>query len=94
MAKKFEIPNETMVITSSYVTEDFHPILEVSHEDNEEGGSLWQFHSGNRDYSMERMRLVRLDTVLALDPTIIEIADLPMGKTARRSAHGVPWTIA
>jgi hypothetical protein len=93
MAIKFNIPNETMVITSSYITEGFHPVLEVSREDNEEGGSLWQFHSGNGDYSMEKMQLVRLDTILTLDPTVVEVADLPMGKTAERSAQGAPWTI-
>ena len=51
--------DETMVVTSSYVTQYGMPVLEVSHEDDEEGGSLWQFHAGNGDYDMSKMQLVR-----------------------------------
>jgi len=89
--KTFCISNESMVVTSSYVTKERLPILEVSHEDDEEGGSLWQFHCGNGDYSMEKMQLVRLDTVLALDPSVIEVSDLPLGFSARRSDQYSPW---
>lgn len=89
--KTFCIQPETMVVTSTYVTEMRLPILEVSHEDDEEGGSLWQFHCGNGDYSMERMQLVRLETVLAIDPSVVDVADLPVGATAKRRAKGLPW---
>lgn len=93
LMKAFDIPNETIVVTSTYVTEQRLPILEVSHEDNEEGGSLWQFHCGNGDYSMERMQLVRLDTVLRLDPSIIEVADIRIGTTAKRVRKETPWIV-
>jgi hypothetical protein len=91
--KNFNIANNVIVVTSSYVTKDRLPILEVSHEDDEDGGSLWQFHCGNSDYSMERMQLVRLDTILAIDPTVLEVSDLKMGATAKRTAPGSPWVI-
>jgi len=90
----FNISADTMVITSVDITRDGLPILEVSHEDDEEGGSLWQFHSGNGDYSMERMELVRLDTILGLDPALKDISELAMGRTARRRAVGEPWLIS
>lgn len=90
----FNISGDTMVVTSIDITQGKLPIMEVSHEDDEEGGSLWQFHSGNGDYSMDRMQLVRLDTILNIDPGLIEIAGLGMGRTARRRAIGEPWLIS
>jgi len=94
LMKTFSIQSGTMVVTSTYVTERKLPILQVSHEDDEEGGSLWQFHCGNGDYSMEKMQLVRLDTVLAIDPNVVDVADLPLGSTAKRLAKGQPWQVA
>ncbi len=92
--KAFNISNETMVVTSKYVTEKGLAITDVSHEDDEEGGSLWQFHCGNGDYSMEQMQLVRLDTILSIDPSVAEVAYLTMGGTATRPAKGQPWKIS
>lgn len=90
---RFAIANDTMVVTSSYVTEQRMPIVQVSHEDDEEGGSLWQFHCGNGDYHMERMQLVRFDTLSAIDPSVMEVGDLQMGCTASRRGIGQPWKI-
>ena len=91
--KLFDIPNNTAVLTSWYVIHGGLPITEVLHEDDEEGGSFWQFHCGNGDYSMAKMMLVGLGTLLARDETLHEIADLEMGSTARRAARGMPWVI-
>jgi hypothetical protein len=91
--KEFNISNDTMVVTSSYITEDGHAILEISHEDDEEGGSLWQFHSGNGDFSMEKMQLVRLDTIIGIDDTVLGVAGLKMGSVAKRISRGSPWII-
>ena len=93
MIEKFDISNEMTVVTSSYVTKERLPILEVWHEDDEEGGSLWQFHCGNDDYSMEEMELVRLDTILKIDETIQSILTLAKNKSARRKAIGMDWII-
>jgi hypothetical protein len=91
---EFGISDDTAVVTSSYVTNEGWPILEVSHEDDEEGGRLWQFHCGNGDYSMEKMELVRLDTIIKIDPSILGLADLKMGQTAKRSGLNSPWTVS
>jgi hypothetical protein len=89
--KVFSITNDTMVMTTSYVTTQRLPILYVAHQDDEEGGSLWQFHCDNGDYSQDKLQLVRLDTILKLDPAIAEIADLPIGSSARRKNPTSPW---
>ncbi len=86
------MPNETMVVTSSFVTDQGMPILYVSHEDDEEGGSLWQFHCGNNDYSMEKMQLVRLGTILKLDASINDTAKMKKGMCAKRAGSNAPWT--
>lgn len=91
--KYFNIDSGAMVVTSTYVTDEKLSILEVSHEADEEGGSLWQFHCGNGNYSMERMQLVRLDTILMIDPSVAEVADLVVGATATRVAIGLPWRV-
>jgi hypothetical protein len=92
----FPIGPDEPVITSSYVTGQGEPILYVSHDPDEESasGGAWQFHCGNGDYAMERMQLVALDTILALDPSVAEVADMAVGHGARRTAPGAPWHIA
>jgi hypothetical protein len=91
--KRFDVSDDATVVTSSYVTNLLLPILVVFHELDEEGGSLWQFHCGNDDYSMEKMQLVRLDTILRLDPSVLEVADLPVGGTAQRRSREDAWII-
>ena len=90
----FNIPESTMVVTRVDVTRDACPVLEVSHEDDGQGGSLWQSHSGDGNHSPDRLELVRLETVLKLDPGLNAVADLPMGRTARRRAVGDPWIVS
>jgi hypothetical protein len=86
------ISDDTMVVTSSYVTENSMPILLVTHEnDDEDGSSLWQFHCGNGDYHMSKMQLVRLDTLLYLDSSIRKVLDLPKGMMARRDTKVSEW---
>jgi len=91
MAKEFDFANEAAVFTSTYVTRDGMAILYVVHGFDEEDGEDWEFHCGNGDYSTGKLQLVRLDTILRLDPSIVEVADLPIGFTARRAAVGAPW---
>lgn len=89
--KTFDLPDEAMVITSTYVTRDGFPVLQVTHE-VDEGEEDWQFHCGNGDYSTSRMQLVRLGTILKMDPTLTEVADLPVGYVARRASPDQPWS--
>ena len=85
---KFNIAIDTMVVTSSYITKDRMPILCVSHEEDEDEGSVWQFHCGNGDYSEDKIQLVRLSTILSLDPDVLSVSDLPSGfEAVRKSIH-------
>ncbi|WP_425251655.1 immunity protein Imm33 domain-containing protein [Janthinobacterium sp. NFX145] len=89
--KKFEIEENNVVVTTKYVTIEEFPILYVSHQYDEEDGSQWQFHSGNDDYSMDKMQLVSLRTIINIDPNIVEVSDLPVGFEARRRTPESPW---
>lgn len=89
---RFNVPLNMAVVSSSYVTDDGMAILEVTHEQDEEGASLWQFHCGNGDYSMSKMRLVGLGTILNIDNSIEEVADLEMGWRATRETRSGDWT--
>lgn len=91
--KTFPVPLEEAVVTSIFVVDELREILEVSHQDDENAGSLWQFHSGNGDYTMSKMRLVQLSTILRIDPSVIDVADLQKGFVARHTARGEPWKI-
>lgn len=92
MASLKELSRSTMVVTSTYIVKDGMPILSVSNEDDEEGGSMWQFHCGNGDYNMERMLLVKLDTLLNLDSELINL-ELKQGQEAIRENKSAFWEI-
>lgn len=87
----FDIPDSSMVITSSYVLDDRMPILEVIHEEDEEG-ELWQFHCGNGDFSSLHLRLVQLETIMRRDPSLLELTEMEIGMRARRTEVGAEWT--
>lgn len=64
------------------------PILMVSH-DADDGG--WQFLCGTTNDPTEG-RIVHLEEIVAMDPTVTQVADLPMGWVAYRNAVGGEWT--
>jgi hypothetical protein len=92
MACAFELPSATAVLTTTYVTRDRIPILVVWRELGDDG-DLWQFHCGNGDYDPSKLQLVRLDEIVGLDPTVIDLAHLAVGQSARRAGVDQPWTI-
>ena len=78
------------VVTSTYVLEKDQPILYVSYDFDEEEGAYWQFHCDNGDYSMEKMRLVSLETILQVDSSLKDL-NLEIGMEARRKHIKDNW---
>jgi hypothetical protein len=64
------------------------PIMMVSH-DADDGG--WQFLCGTTNDPADG-RIVHLAEMVALDPTVTEVADLPLGWVAFRAKVGGEWT--
>jgi hypothetical protein len=63
-------------------------ILMVSH-DADDGG--WQFLCGTTNDPADG-RIVHLEEIVARDPSVTEVADLPLGWVAFRSVVGGNWT--
>jgi hypothetical protein len=82
-----DAPN-TVCVTTIHVMHRSQPILFAFH-DAEDGD--WQFHADGPK-SMSDCLLVCISTVFRHDPTIAEVADLPLGWQATRMAVGQPWT--
>ena len=83
----FDDPENMATLTVRQVIADGQPILLVSH-DAEDG--MWQFLTGE-SVEMADAMLVSLCEMYRIDPSIAELADLPIGWQAKRSAAGKPW---
>ena len=83
----FTNPPNTAVFTTVHVLERRLPITLVTH-DAEDGA--WQFLCGTTNDDADG-RIVGLATVLDLDPTVAQLADLPLGWRAQRGRPGDPW---
>lgn len=84
----FDDPENLAVITTRQVTEGKAPILIVSH-DEDDGG--WQFLPGHGPLLEENARVVGLRRIWLLDPSVGELADLPLGWQASRHSPADPW---
>ncbi len=83
----FADPKNVAAVTTASIVDGKSPILYVSH-DEDDGG--WQFHTGDT-VDMSEAKLVSLYSVVQRDPTLKELADLPLGWEASRSSVGQAW---
>lgn len=83
----FSDPPNVATITTKKVLDEGHPILLVTH-DEDDGG--WQFLCGTTN-DPEDGRVVGLDCIYNLDPSIAQLSDLPLGWRAYRDTAESPW---
>jgi hypothetical protein len=83
----FADPENVAVFTLERVVRGESPILRVTH-DEEDGG--WQFLDGG-EVAIEEASLVSLRQMTRLDPSLLELGDLPIGWVAERIGSGEPW---
>ena len=83
----FGEPENVATITVRQITHGGQPILLVCHDADD---GMWQFLTG-ASVEMADAMLVSLREVYRVDPSIGELADLPLGWKAERSAAGQPW---
>jgi hypothetical protein len=86
MSWPFPDPPTTPTVTVRQIAEGGHPILYVVH-DAEAG---WQFLTGGKFIADDSL-LVALRVMVELDPTLRELADLPLGWEAERKDKNQPW---
>ena len=83
----FRDPPNVATFTTVNVLEHGHPILLVCHDADD---GVWQFFCGKTNDPAEG-RVIGLDCALAMDPSLAELADLPLGWRAWRERRGDPW---
>jgi len=83
----FDQPRNCATFTMRQVLDGDEPILLVTHDADDHG---WQF-IGTTDASVADGKLVSLEEIVHLDPTVLEVADLPPGWEAVREHVGGAW---
>ena len=84
-----DAPN-TAVFTNKHVMAG--KLITAVYHDEEEGA--WQFHTDDPDTNSNAvLMIVALSEVFSKDASIAELASLPVGHVARRSAKSAPWVI-
>jgi hypothetical protein len=85
----FDDPHNLAVISNRKVIFGGEWIALVSH-DEDDGG--WQFLSHEISPFREGDAvIVSLQKILQIDPSVAELADLPLGWRARRRSRDSPW---
>ena len=77
----FADPKNVAVLSLRRIVLGHAPILKVTHD---EGDGTWQFLDGG-EVDLSQAMLVRLENIVKLDPTVLELAELPFGW---RATHG------
>jgi hypothetical protein len=83
----FEDPRNCAVFATREVIRGDEPILFVSHDG---GDDSWSF-IGTSDGTLHNGMIVALEEAVALDPTVAQLADLPIGWCAHRSSPNGRW---
>jgi hypothetical protein len=83
----FDEPENVATLTLRQVTHGGQPILLVSHDADD---GMWQFLTGG-PFDVADAMIVGLREVYQIDPSIGQLADLPPGWQAWRSAADQPW---
>jgi hypothetical protein len=83
----FDQARNCAVITLKRIIAGNRPILRVTHDLEDHG---WQFLDGD-DVEESDAAVVGLAEIVALDPSLLEVADLPPGWCAWRSSPTAPW---
>jgi hypothetical protein len=81
----------TAVFTTSFVLQDKKPILFVSHYDQD---GAWEFLSDDEFDNFEKAaKVVSLEEIINLDPSIIELLEMQEGYHAFRKSKQDEWII-
>jgi len=83
----FEDPRNVATISLRRIVFSGRPVLFVVHDDDD---GTWQMLD-DEPMTIEDACVVALEEMVVLDPTLVELADLPSGWEARRDFVGGPW---
>lgn len=83
----FDQPTNAATLTTLEVMEGASPITHVYHDEWDHGRQF--YHNG--EVNNNSILVVSLGSIVSLDPTVLEIGDLPAGWLAFRKGIGYPW---
>lgn len=83
----FAQSRDTATVSDVAVMSQGAPVLLVIHYSDDHS---WAFLSGLA-FSPDRALLVRLDELVRVEGSLVELADLPAGWIAERTHAGAPW---
>lgn len=90
-SKQFADYLDTAVFTTKYVLEG----KEITYVTHDADDGAWQFFSDDELESFEEVaKIVSLQEILDIDPTLLELADMPTGYYATRSNVDEDWIIS
>ena len=84
----FADPPNVATITIRSIVDGSHPILFVSHDADD---GCWQFLDGAEAHDLRHAMVLGLNEIVALDSSVLELADLPLGWCAWRVGPLRPW---
>lgn len=83
----FDLPRSCMVISHRSIVFGGSSILHVTHDLNNRSWQFLRFEST----SQEDAALVAFEEIVRIDPTVLEVSDLPLGWRAWRSTKESHW---
>ncbi len=83
----FTDARNTAIFTTRDVVEEGKPILLVTHDQDD---GVWQFHT-RKTSPVSDAKIAALDEIVCRDPSVVELADLPLGWSAIRDSITTPW---
>ena len=84
----FDQAPDAAAITTRQVINEGSPILRVTHYSDDHS---WAFVCGTTD-NADDGRVISMAEAVGLDPSLLEIADLPPGWSAWRAKFGGDWS--
>jgi hypothetical protein len=82
----FSEPRNCVTFVTAQVLERAEPILHAVHDEDGE----WQF-IGSSDGTAENGRVITLQEAVELDPSVLQLADMPVGWHALRDSPEHAW---
>ena len=82
----FPEPRNCVTFVTAQVLERAEPILHAVHDEDGE----WQF-IGSSDGTVENGRVIALWEAVGLDPSVLQLADMPVGWHALRNSPEHAW---
>lgn len=87
----FSLSENTAVISQRSVVFGGAPILYVAHDEDDDG---WQFLDGESSPTTDSAAIVSFAEIVAHDPSLRDLSDLPAGWVATRRSIANPWVRA